>query len=245
MAEKVLILPGTTSPTYEKYLSVYETIEVEAQNRGFQYYLVHYPGQPITSSDSPRTVGLLNYKTALESALLRCRQINPTWIIGLSTGCTIAAGLLALQDLSLQSCNGAVLWGAISWSVFRGSNVPEEIERTLQQEKNLYEQQKRAFLAPDFFQTMPCVTELVKLVPFNLRFACGSEDNSIVSASLLPCAQAHHQAQPERFTESVKIEALRHSVRRTECLSQRLNESFEKYLKCLFEPIGTGVFDHL
>lgn len=220
---RVLVLPGTSSPVEGRYVQVYSTIAEEAERRGYTCRVACYPGQEGRSS------GILSVETATERAKELCEEFRPDWIIGRSFGCVVAATVLTDAEAWIEGCAGAVLWGpGLNATLFRLLPTPER-----RREKAAEYQDWNTFLAPDLFDTIPPLENLVRTARCNLRFARGSRDQNNIREELDFLAALHWRMQPEYLREVMEIGGLEHTVVCDEVSSELLG----RYFNVLFDPV--------
>lgn len=203
---KVVVLPGTSSPAEGRYVGVYAALEEEAERRGCDFRIASYPGQLGLAS------GVLSVRGAVEQAVELCDAFEPHWIIGRSFGCVVAAAVLSGEGNWIERCEGAVLWGpGLNATLFRMLPTPEK-RRAAAAEYQAW----NTFLAPDLFDTIPHIENLVRGVRCNVRFARGSRDRNNMREELDFLSALHRRMQPEYLREVVEISGLGHEVVREE-----------------------------
>ncbi len=223
ITRKVLLLPGMTSPKFApNYQKLYSTVKEGAEKYGYEYHIVYYPGQEGESS------GLLTYDGALANALKKGSEMEPNWIVGLSSGCEVAAGLLGSGKPLIDNIEGAVLWGPCLKETIRSIFTPEEWQKYITDSKA---EPNKTYFSPDFIENTPCVSELIKKAKANIRIARGSNDKYNTVHDVVITANAHQEMNPQYLTETREIEGLKHGVLPDEISSELL----DKYLKCLFD----------
>lgn len=221
---RVLVLPGSAGPTgSEEYKQIYATISDEAMRRGLECKVTFYPGHEGLSS------GLLTYASALSKALGECREYRPDWIIARSFGCVVAVGLLGSEEGWVLRCQGLVLWSSVLGSSINRIWSTEEKRRETISGHREYD----SYLAPDFFESIPAVEDLIRTARCNIRLARGTRDTSNTEEDIALLAETHRHTQPDFLTEVVAIEGVAHGV--SKCSMP--NNLLADYLSCLFDPI--------
>jgi hypothetical protein len=219
---KLLVMPGMTSPKYsQKYQNLYATVKEGAEKYGYEYHIVYYPGQEGSSS------GLLTYSGALENAIIKTREISPDWVVGLSSGCEIVAGLLGSNESCTKNIKGAVIWGPCLKKTIKS------VFKTDRDWQNYIENGKKdnnTYFSPDFIETTPCISELIKYAAVNMRISRGSNDEYSIADDISTCAQIHQKFCPQKSTEILEIKGLKHGVISDEYPSRLIDEYFD----CLF-----------
>jgi hypothetical protein len=200
---RVIQLPGSASPLFGRYREVYSTIEAEAKCRGYVYHQMVYPGQNGKSS------GVLAYDNAIEQVESVCREFEPTWLIGISLGAVIAAGLLASACSWSKTCEGAVLWGAYSGETLR-RRWSSEWER--KKEIRVHSLKANTFLASNYFDVHPAIEGLIGNSCSDLRLARGSTDTLCTQAELEFIAQSFRRSENPHHMDLVEVEGADHLV---------------------------------
>jgi hypothetical protein len=221
---KIMVLPGSSGRAgSERYEGVYATIERGAEQKGFKCLVISYPGQ------SGETSGRLNYSTAYNTATVACRQFQPDWIIGRSFGCVVAVGTLGSGENWVKGCEGAVLWGPC----FRATL--DDLFPTVEEKEEAIKgfREYDTFLAPDYFETVPAIENIIGVAQCNLRIARGAFDKYNTRQELDFLVAAHRQLQPTYVSEVAEVSDLMHEVIQTEVSPQLLTNYFD----CLFDPI--------
>jgi hypothetical protein len=226
---KLVVMPGMSSPLFHpKYQNLYATIKRGAEQHHFEHNIVYYPGQEGKSS------GLVTYAGQLEKALLKCREIRPDWLIGLSSGCEIVVSCLGSGEDWVEKIQGSVLWGPCLHAT--GAAMFKSREERSAYIASLAEEPYQTFVSPDYLETTPCISRLIEKAVGNIRIARGSDDEYSKSEDVFVTATAHRKVQSAYQTEVQEIQGLRHSVLHDEVTAQQLSE----YYDCLFSPFITG-----
>jgi hypothetical protein len=216
---RVLLLPGSANPSgSEKYRQVYGSIRQMAEKLEYTFSQPEYPGWGR---------GQLNFHTAFEASIKRCREFQPEWIIGRSLGCDTAVAALSSGEEWVQACKGAVLWGpSVSADIYRiwptWTEQEEEIRRYAEY---------GTFLSDDFFDSIPPLENNIAGAACNLRIARGELDNDNTPETISILQRIHARAQPSFQIEPTSIPGLAHFV-----IGAENPESIEQYFRCLFQP---------
>jgi hypothetical protein len=217
---RVIVLPGSSSPIGSPYYKeIYATIEDEARNRGFEIITVVYPGQMGESS------GLLEYSTAVERSLEACRTFRPNWMIGRSFGCSIATGVLGVDEDWLAELKSAALWGPCT------RRTLHRIWPTVEdREREIAEYRKHGtYVSLDFFDSYPAIETLIGGARCHLRLIRGSDDIFNSDSELEELAAFHDSTQPSFRSETAKLEGAKHTVTKENVTAPLL----KKYLNCI------------
>ncbi len=220
-----LILPGAASPKSPTYAGVYAAIEEEAQRRGFQCCLLHYPGQEGGES------GRLSYASALLVATESLRRIRPAWIVARSFGCLVAVGALSCREKWVSDVEGVVLWGPVSRAgllrLFPGSREKEnEIQR--------YRKRHNTWMERDFFDSQPTLGYMIQSARTNLRLVRGAVDQYNDEQDIAELHSLHSSAQPGLSCEAREVAGLAHTVN----IEETNDDLVWQYFDALFDPIG-------
>jgi hypothetical protein len=225
--QRILILPGSTSPIgSDYYKQVYATIEKEAARRGLESRTVIYPGQGGESS------GVLTYAGAVEHTLNVGRKFRPSLLIGRSFGCSVATGVLGSNDEWLNDCRTAVLWGPCTRETLHRIWPTKEKQ---QAEIEEYERNGTHLLL-EFFNEYPAIEELIAGAKCNLRLIRGSEDIFNSNEDLEGLAATHRRSQQNYTREIVVVDGLKHTVIEGNVSPELLS----RYYRALFDLRTAG-----
>lgn len=221
---RVIVLPGSSSPLGSPYYKeIYATIEDEARNRGFEITTVLYPGQMGENS------GLLEYPTAVERSLEACRIFRPNWLIGRSFGCSIATGVLGVDEDWLADLKSAALWGPCTRrTLHRIWPTVEDREREIAEYK-----EHGTYVSLDFFDRYPAIETLIGEARCSLRLIRGSEDIFNTDSELEELSAFHASKQPSFSRKIVKLDGAKHTVTRDSVSASLL----KLYLGCILPEI--------
>jgi hypothetical protein len=224
---KLVVMPGMSSPLFHpRYQNLYATVERGAEQLHFEHNIVYYPGQEGKSS------GLVTYAGQLEKALLKCREIRPDWLIGLSSGCEIVVSCLGSGEDWVEKIQGSVLWGPCLHAT--GAAMFKSLEERRAYIASLTEEPHQTFVSPDYLEATPCISNLIEKAIGNIRIVRGSDDEYSKSKDVFITAEVHRKMQPIYQTEVREVQGLKHSVLRDEITPEQLDEYFD----CLFSPFS-------
>lgn len=219
---RVLLLPGSANPqSSEKYRLVYGIIKRRAVKLECEFDQIDYPGWKDRSER-------LNFNTAFQAGIRRCREFRPEWIIGRSLGCDIAVAVLSSGESWVTGCKGAVLWGP-SVSTDNHRLWPTSKEK----KKEIAGYAKHGtFLSEDFFDSTPPLEKKIASAACNLRIARGKLDPYNTPRTISILQEVHAKAQASFQVETMHIPGLAHSV-----IGSEGRLAVEQYFKCLFRPV--------
>jgi hypothetical protein len=212
---RVMILPGSTSPRGSSYYEdIYSTIEDEARKRGLQVLTVLYPGQDGDGN------GFLSYETAVESTLKTCRQYHPNWLIARSFGCSVAAGILSVDENWIENVEMAILWGPCMRRTL--NKIWPSIKR--KRDEIVEYRRNGTNVSLDFFEQYPAIEDTIADAKCNIRLIRGSEDIFNSDIDLEELKNTHAVKQPN-FRREIKILiGAKHTVTNKNVPSSVLNQ---------------------
>lgn len=180
MAQRVLVLPGSSSPRHPKYVPVYEDLLGAARDRGLSSQLVLFPGQDPGRND------LLTHRQSVSAALAAAREFQPDWLVARCYGCVVALELLRLREAWVAQCRGAVLYGPVLRAAYDCVMPDRESTQTF------LGSVAGTRMDPDFYPSdeLPFSDELVDSISLPLWFARGSleRDNSMEDLQAIAAA---------------------------------------------------------